>query len=288
MDVVAHTQPGTRHSLRPAGAEKFDPGVLRPVRALPLGITREWAWGGSRGGGVDVAVVDSGVEDGHPLIGRVDSAVALSVDESQPDGVRYDVGPHEDLFGHGTACAAVIRGLAPECEIYSVRVLGRRLTGKGLVFAAGLRWAIDAGMDVVNLSLSTSRREHYGLFHELADDAYFRRVLLVCAVNNSPSESYPSLYSSVCSVAARPEPGEGFSYNPDPPVEFGAAGVDVDVAWLDGGSITATGNSFAAPVIAGYAARILGRHPGLTPFQVKTVLQATADNAGPAQDAARA
>ena len=104
-----------------------------------------------------------------------------------------------------------------------------------------------------------------------------------------PAESYPSLYSSVISVAAHTRAGpEGFYYNPAPPVEFGAAGIDVDVAWLDGGSITATGNSFAAPVIAGVVARILGKHPGLTPFQVKTVLRATADNAGPAQDAARA
>jgi subtilisin family serine protease len=136
-------------------------------------------------------------------------------------------------------------------------------------------------MHVVNLSLSSSRREHFALFHELADEAYFRGVLLVSAVNNVVSESYPSLFSSVCSVAARPDAGPGYSYNPSPPVEFGAAGVEVDVPWLDGGSITATGNSFAAPVIAGYAARILDRHPGLTPFQVKTVLQATADNALP-------
>jgi subtilisin len=272
----------------PAWSEAFTPDRLAPVRPLGVPITPDWAWGGSTGRGVKVAVIDSGIDGAHPRVGGVVGGVSLEYDPDSPDGVRLTEGPHEDLFGHGTACAAVIRGLAPECEIYSVRVLGRRLTGKGLVFAAGLRWAIDAGMDVVNLSLSTSRREHYGLFHELADDAYFRRVLLVCAVNNSPAESYPSLYSSVCSVAARPEPGEGFSYNPDPPVEFGAAGVDVDVAWLEGGSITATGNSFAAPVIAGYAARILGRHPGLTPFQVKTVLQATADNAGPAQDAARA
>jgi subtilisin len=272
----------------PAWSEAFTADRLAPARPLGVPISRGWAWGGSTGRGVKVAVIDSGVDGAHPRVGGVDGGVSLEYDPDSPDGVRVEEGPHEDLFGHGTACAAVIRGLAPECEIYSVRVLGRRLTGKGLVFAAGLRWAIDAGMDVVNLSLSTSRREHYALFHELADDAYFRRVLLVCAVNNSPAESYPSLYSSVCSVAARPEAGEGFSYNPAPPVEFGAAGVDVDVAWLDGGSVTATGNSFAAPVIAGYAARILGRHPGLTPFQVKTVLQATADNAGPAQDAARA
>ncbi|MGK5110893.1 MULTISPECIES: S8 family serine peptidase [unclassified Geodermatophilus] len=265
----------------PAWSEPFTAERLGTVRPLGVPITREWAWGGSTGRGVKVAVIDSGVDGGHPRVGGVDGAVALEYDPDAPDDVRVLEGPHEDLFGHGTACAGVIRGLAPDCEIHSVRVLGRRLTGKGLVFAAGLRWAIQAGMDVVNLSLSTSRREYFPLFHELADEAYFRRVLLVSAVNNTPAASYPSLYSSVCSVAARPGPGPGFAYNPDPPVEFGAAGVDVDVAWLDGGAITATGNSFAAPVIAGYAALILAKHPGLTPFQVKTVLQATADNAAP-------
>lgn len=92
------------------------------------------------------------------------------------------------------------------------------------------------------------------------------------AVNDVLTDSYPSLYSSVLSVAARPAgSGSGFAYNPKPPVEFGAAGIDVDVAWMDGATITATGNSFAAPVITGYVARILSKHPRLTPFQVKTV-----------------
>jgi subtilisin family serine protease len=263
----------------PAWSEAFTPERLLPVRPIGVPITAEWAWGGSSGRGIKVAIIDSGVDGSHPRVNGVAGGVALTYDAEAPDGVRIEDGPHEDLYGHGTACAGIIRGLAPECEIYSVRVLGQRLTGKGLVFAAGLRWAIAHGMDVVNLSLSTSRREYFAVFHELADAAYFRRTLLVSAVNNSPAESYPSLYSSVCSVAARPEAGPGFSYNPAPPVEFGAAGVDVDVAWMDGASITATGNSFAAPVIAGYAALILAKHPGLTPFQVKTVLHATADNA---------
>ncbi|MGY1717259.1 S8 family serine peptidase [Geodermatophilus sp. SYSU D01106] len=263
----------------PAWSEPFASARLGPVRPLGLPITREWAQGDGSGRGVKVAVIDSGVDGSHPRVGGIAGGVALEYDPEAPDAVRVEQGPHEDLFGHGTACAGVIRALAPECEIYSVRVLGRKLTGKGLVFAAGLRWAIENGMHVVNLSLSSSRREHHGLFHDLADLAYFRRVLLVSAVNNSPAESYPSLYSSVCSVAARPQPGPGWSFNPDPPVEFGAAGVDVDVAWLDHGAITATGNSFAAPVIAGHAARVLGAHPGLTPFQVKAVLHALADNA---------
>ena len=65
-------------------------------------------------------------------------------------------------------------------------------------------------------------------------------------------------------------------YNPSPPVEFGAYGVDVDVAWRGGGRIRATGNSFAAPHLAGYAARIRARHPKATPFEVKAILAATA------------
>jgi len=272
--------PQARHALRLAGSEKFEPGVLRPVRPLPLGITREWAWGGSTGAGVDVAVVDSGVEDGHPLVGRVTSAVALSVDDAAPDGVRYDEGPHEDLFGHGTACAGIIRALAPDCRIHSVRVLGDRLTGRGPVFAAGVRWALERGFAVVNLSLSTGKDAYHGLFHDLADEAYFRGTALVCAVNNAPVPSYPSQFASVFSVAAHPRHDpEGFDVNPDPPVEFGAPGVDVEVAWRGGGTLAATGNSFAAPHVAGLVARVLGKHPGLTPFQLKTVLHAVADNA---------
>ena len=55
--TVAPNTPATRISLRPAGAEKFDPAVLRPVRPLPVGITREWAWGGSTGAGVSVTLI---------------------------------------------------------------------------------------------------------------------------------------------------------------------------------------------------------------------------------------
>ncbi len=133
---------------------------------------------------------------------------------------------------------------------------------------------------VVNLSLSTRRADYAGMFHELVDEAYFAGVMVVCAVNNVPAPSFPSLYASVFSVAAhdRHDPF-GFDYNPAPPVEFGAPGIDVDVAWLDGSTITTTGNSFAAPHIAGLVARILSKHPDLTPFQMKTVLHALADNA---------
>jgi subtilisin family serine protease len=75
-----------------------------------------------------------------------------------------------------------------------------------------------------------------------------------------------------------------FDYNPAPPVEFGAPGIGVEVAWRDGATIKASGNSFAAPHIAGIVARVLGKHPGLTPFEMKTVLAALADNRALAPD----
>jgi subtilisin family serine protease len=135
-------------------------------------------------------------------------------------------------------------------------------------------------MQVVNMSLSTSKREYFALLHELADEAYFHHLMLVSAVSNVAAPSYPSQYSSVFSVAAhdRADPLR-FDYNPSPPVEFGAPGIDVEVAWRDGGTLRTTGNSFAAAHLAGVVARILGKHPGLTPFQMKTILHALADNA---------
>lgn len=117
------------------------------------------------------------------------------------------------------------------------------------------------------------------MFHELVDAAYFKNMVLVTAANNMPVTSFPSLYAAVVSVASHEghDPYE-FYYNPTPPVEFGAPGINVTVAWLGGGQMTVTGNSFSAPHIAGLAAKVLGKHPGLTPFQVKTVLRATARN----------
>lgn len=267
--------------LRPAWSWQFEHDHLAPVpAALPSPITKEWAWGGATGEGIRVGVVDSGVDDDHPLVGDVAGAVAFSYDADAEDMVRVTEGPHRDLFGHGNACAGIIRKTAPEAELFSIRVLGERLTGKGMVFAAGLRWALEHDLKVINLSLSTGKRDYFALFHEIADDAYFRHAMLVCAVNNVDAPSYPSLYSSVFSIAAH-EGKDPFSidYNPSPPVEFGAPGIDVGVAWKDGSTITATGNSFAAPHITGLIARILSKHPGLTPFQVKTILAAVANNA---------
>lgn len=269
-------------AIRPAYSDAFEPeSIQRLPTTLPLdGITADWAWGGSTGRGVKVAVIDSGIEASHPAIaGDVSGYVAI---REGADGLEYDTSPHEDVYGHGTACAGIIRSLAPACELYSVRVLGAALSGRATVFAAGLRWAIEHGMHVCNLSLGTPKRDYYALLHELADLAYFRNVMLITAANNQPVPSFPSVYASVVSVAAT-EDTDPFRYyfNPVPPVEFGAPGINVRVAWREGGWLTTTGNSFAAPHIAGLVTRILAKHPHLTVFQIKTILRALAANVAP-------
>ena len=264
---------------RPAYSAAFTHEGLRRLSSIaPLdNLTPEWAWGGSTGRGVKVAVIDSGIEASHPDVGAV--AGYASISEVAEGATEVDEAPHDDVFGHGTACAGIIRGLAPDCELYSVRVLDKMLAGKGSTFAAGLRWAIEHDMDVCNLSLTTPKKAFFGVLHELADQAYFQNVTLVTSANNVPVPSFPAMYASVISVASHDTPDpEVFYYNPAPPVEFGAHGIDVRVAWKDGTWNTSTGNSFATPHIAGLVTRILGKHPGLTNFHLKVILRALAAN----------
>jgi subtilisin family serine protease len=266
----------------PAWSEPFAEDARAALdRALPLGpVDRDEAFGASDGSGVRVAIIDSGVERDHPAIGgQLVASMLVDVDGDDATVVEDDTGG--DVVGHGTACAGIVHAIAPGAELVSVRVLGPNNRARGAAFAAAIEWVVGQGIGVANLSLSSRSEPLAGLFHELADRAYFANTLLICAANNVPGPSYPSLFASVVSVAAHDvdDPTVWF-YNPAPPVEFGAYGVDVDVAWRGGGRIQATGNSFAAPHLAGYAARIRAKHPAATPFEVKAILAATATRVG--------
>jgi subtilisin family serine protease len=242
----------------------------------PLEDPRAWAWSGSTGAGVRVCVIDSGVDARHPRVGAVQASLAVT-----EIGCELQVSADEngDLFGHGTACAGIIRDLAPDCEVHSMRVLGGDLTGTGEVLVRGLRWAIEERFDLINLSLSTTKQRVATQLRELADLAYFRNVSIVASAHNMPVDSYPWRFPSVLSVGSHDgrDPYE-YYINTSPPVEFVARGVDLELAWSDGATIVATGNSFAAPHITGIAALILSKHPGLSPYELKSVLRAACSN----------
>jgi subtilisin family serine protease len=264
--------------MLPAWSEAFSgPSRVRLRRDRPFGaLDRAAVFGDSDGRGVTVAIIDSGVEPDHPAIGgRLVRSLRV---ELGADGPRLVEDPGStDLVGHGTACAGIIHGIAPAADLVSIRVLGSDNRGGGSAFAAALEWAIEQRFGVVNLSLSSRNEAMAERFHELADEAYFSNTLLVAAANNVIGASYPSLFAAVVSVAAH-DAGDPdvWYYNPSPPVEFGAHGLDVDVAWRGGTKIRATGNSFAAPHLAGRAALIRSRHPDASPFEVKAMLAATA------------
>jgi len=276
----------------PTVPEEMPAWSLQADREIDLGppqwpdpVTREWAWGGSTGKGARVCVVDSGVEAEHPSVGPIARAMTVKVQSNGLATAEPDT--DGDVSGHGTACASIVRRIAPECELTSMRVLTRGKHGSkgtGLDMIGGLVWAIDEGFDVVALSLSTTRRRFASVLHEMADRAYFSGVTIVASAHNMPVESYPWKYSAVVSVGSHEGSDPTMFYcNPTPPVEFFAPGLDLEVAWSGGSRIRASGNSFAAPHISGFLALIRAKHPHLTPYELKSVLRLTASNA-PAGD----
>jgi subtilisin family serine protease len=224
-----------------------------------------------RGDGVRVAIIDSGVEAAHPdLQARVTRSL-----EVRGDGAVVDAAPI-DPAGHGTACADIVGRLAPACELWSLRVLGAANQGASRSLVRALRWAIDEGADVINLSLGTRDPAMAEVLRGLVDDAYRKSLLVVAAANNLPGTiSYPAVFSSLVGVdAAYLTDPELFTFELGKSVELVAPGVYVEAAWPGGGRKLVTGTSFACPHMSGHIARILSRNPGMRPFQLKTVLYA--------------
>jgi subtilisin family serine protease len=254
-----------------------DPDDIR-IQAAGEPVTPDWAWGSATGRGVRVCVVDSGVEGDHPLVGGL--AGSWVVTPAADGSHRVEATDGGDAYGHGTACAGIIRRTAPDCDLHSVRVLGQNATGTGDMLLAGLGWAVRQGFDVINLSLSTTRVRFVAELRALADEAFFRRTAIVASAHNAPVESFPWRFASVISVGShhREDEPELYLYNPTPPVEFFAPGQNVEVAWPGGKTIRSTGNSFATPFIAGLCARILSKHRRMTTFQLKNTLYLSAAN----------
>jgi subtilisin len=239
-------------------------------------ITPAAVWKGRTGRGVRVGVVDSGIDETHPkLKGKIKAAV-----EAEAIGSRVTFRPSKtgDAAGHGTACAGIITEIAPDAELYSIKVLGANASGSGEMFLAGLDYAIKQRMHIINLSLGTTKSQYHGRLHDLLDRAYHAGCIVVAAANNLPQPSFPSVFSSSLVSVVKDEGQDpfNFGYRYGEVIELVAPGVQVRTTWPGGGYRQLTGNSFACPQIVGVIALIMEAYPTLTPFQVKTILYAIA------------
>lgn len=228
-----------------------------------------------RGRGVRIAVLDSGVETGHPALQGRTLCDDLAIVE---DGHRLKVVPGEgrDLFGHGTAVAGIIQEMAPEAEIGSIRVLGESLSARTAIILEGARQAIERGYHILNCSLGCGVQEHVLKYKAWVDEAYLRGVHVVAACNNADygRPEWPAFFTSVLTVnMARTADDLSIFYKPGHLVEFAARGVDVDVPWAGGGWKKVTGSSFAAPRVTGMVACLLSEVPDLDPLQTKALFQ---------------
>lgn len=239
------------------------------LRALETGTGR----------GVKIAVLDSGVECSHPDLKGLIMEDDIVVED---DGVLPVVNPSDgiDVFGHGTAIADILLRTAPEVTIGSFRVLGGRLRSKTAIIGAGVAAAIERGYQILNCSFGCRGDVKFIMpYKEFVDRCYLRDIHLVSGCNNDDvtKVEWPGHFPTAITVnMARTDEPDAFYYRSGRLVEFAAAGENVPVAWRDGGRKEVTGSSYAAPVVAGMAARILSVHPELSALALKETLRRTA------------
>nr|WP_239096024.1 type VII secretion-associated serine protease mycosin [Micromonospora lutea] len=271
------------------------PAPARPISATPWPQQRyapERLARLATGAGVTVAVVDSGVDRRHPqLAGRVLAGTDL-LDPGGDGGI--------DCVGHGTGVASIIaaaprdgtsfRGLAPQARILPVRVSEQQVVdgrGTGRTSAPrdlgrAVRWAVDQGADVVNLSV-VLYADHPAVRAAVAY-AVSRDVVVVAAASNLSGEGerrpYPAAYDGVLGVGAIGADGlrADFSHT-GAQVDLVAPGVGVLVANPGQGHRNADGTSFAAPFVAATAALLRQYRPDLSAVEVARRIVATADPA---------
>jgi subtilisin family serine protease len=225
---------------------------------------------------VSVAVVDSGIDATHPaLAGKVLEAYVVEKSGDEFKVVKQPVPENADLYGHGTAVASVICGLAPNARLIDIRVLDTLNVGSGEALLAGFSFAVAQKIRILNMSLA-AKASFAAKLHPLCETAYRQNQLVIAARRNLPltDDGFPAELSSSIGV----DLGKFLSqfhlaFRPDHAIEFIAHGEDVTVAAAGGGYTTMTGTSFATPAVSGICALLVGAFPDLRIFEVKSILR---------------
>ncbi|MFC8228017.1 type VII secretion-associated serine protease mycosin [Streptomyces sp. NPDC057287] len=298
LRALAAVATATAFALLPAVPARAD--AIRDqqwgLEALHTGA----AWQTTKGKGITVAVLDTGVDAEHPdLAGQVLPGKDL---------IGFGAGRGDSSWAlHGTAMAGIIAGrgsgpgrgdgvlgVAPEARILPVRVIlesgdparKKARAARGTALADGIRWAADQGADVINLSLGDDSESAHPEPGEDAAVQYAlgKGVAVVASAGNGGEKgdrvSYPAAYPGVIAAAAVDKYGTHAAFSTRRwYATVSAPGVDIVVANPDGHYYIEWGTSAASAFVSGAVALVRAAHPGLSPAQIKTLLADTARNA---------
>ncbi len=228
---------------------------------------------------MEVAVLDTGIDATHPdLAGRIREAFEIEGEEGRERASALPLPHNNDPFGHGTGVASVIAAIAPNARIVDIQIVGADDQETGAALVAGLRLALLRRFRVINLSLACHNRFLQPLT-KLCEAAYCQDQVIVAARRNMPllEHGIPAQLSSCIGVESDRLPSPlAYRFRARHPIECIARGEAVTVAAPEGKYTVQTGTSFAAPAVTGICALLLGAFPKLSPYEVKSALNALA------------
>ena len=247
------------------------------------------AWGVTKGLGIRVAVLDSGVATDHP---DINPNVALRANFS-------NARTNEDKYGHGTHVAGIIAavadngigvaGVCPGCTILAGKVLNDSGGGSSSGLANGINWSVSNGAKVINMSLAVRPSR---TLETAVNNAWNKGVMLVAAAGNGGNQNmmYPGAYSNVIAVAATDNHDNKASFSTYGPwVDIAAPGVSVYSTFPTGSFVLGTqnnrssgydigsGTSMSAPIVAATAALAWSVNPELGNKAIREKVQSSAD-----------
>jgi subtilisin family serine protease len=271
-------------------------GNLTPT---PPGMSDQWAWIKtglanaqkiSTGQGIIVAVLDTGLTPDHPLLS---SSITAGYDFVDMNTSISDVGNGlddngnglvDEAVGHGTHISGIIETEAPGVQIMPIRVLNSDGVGTYWEVAAGIRYAVDHGAKVINMSMSAP-----SLTPSLSDALSYaasHRVIVVAAAGTDAGPNFPSAYPdklAVLGVGATDQYDNIASFSGGQPADTDvfAPGVRIYSAYAYNGYAYGSGTSMAAPIVAAEAALLMSRHPDWSATEVtQRILASTVPIAG--------
>lgn len=299
--VTAEPQPRSPLLIDGSGECTFP--MKKQIEGIPWALQRvllDELWQDTKGKGVRVAVIDTGVDDVNPQLKPAVDAKAgkdyLKPDKNNPGAGNDQRGKTDgtvDEVGHGTKVAGIIAarprkgtgfvGLAPEATIIPIRQNDEKNSGKSDTMALAIDYAVSKGAQVINISQDTTQpMSPESKLGQAVARAIAAKVVIVASAGNDGMDgklknTYPAAFPGVLAVASSDRNNERAAFSQSGTfVGVAAPGVDIVSTVPGGGQCVDNGTSFSAPYVAGVATLLRAKYPEWTPAQIATRIEQTA------------